>query len=910
MSRAISRLQAFLHDPPQKACALFTHERWADELLRRIGLSLPSDPEDPVFRADRMAAGADRLELPRKEETLALFKRRPEIVHPLSGWTIALPGLQEVGTLNLQEIARRALDALAEEALKEDSEEKRLARLADLLWRDFPEELAGVDRRRNLGILWNWLPADTRVPDHTIWDHQRLASAFVLAGERPALLEFSLGPVQPFIEGGRKLADLWGASLLLSRLAWAAMKAVAEALAPESILFPDLRGQPLADRELLRKKPDMHALAIPSLPNRFLALVPADSASDIGKAARDAAIKTLHKAAGRAGEIFGEALGEQGRARLLGQVESCFEFLWVSIPWPAGSKLEAVESWIRAASGAGIPHEDLARFVKELKENKFYAPGPGSLYGSLYRTSGRLMGGRKALRRFDAPAETGWKCSSCGEREPLPFPGDVSRKNLRQEWERVRKEDPALARDNEFLCGVCLVRRCGWRVFEGGQEGRFPSTSTLAAAPWIRRVCRKAREGGPLLEAVLDLVRAADAVPSLGRGRAPWRIYREFGGDPVLQLFLHLDGRLFFEETYESRDFEEEVGPDKVRGLQKTASSLLRKAKEAGCGSPGRYFAVIAADGDRMGKILSAEIGPKFTDVLHRDVRLPKPACDFLSLVPRPSSPAFHATISRILKDFSTKIVPCVVETLHDGDLIYAGGDDLLAVAPPLEALAIAGDLRRAWSGVEPEDAQDPSAGGFELGKWSFAKGYAYSSSEHQLCLVMGPKCSLSAGVAVAHHKAPLADTLRAARQALEGAKDSGRDALGLALLKRSGEHSRQAFSWRVKAGNGVLRVVDLLMRATEAFSKNLSPRLLAALQRFEPPPDKVWESPFSDLFRKHFTDHSAKGTQEESRLLAADLLEFGRGGGFRDRERPWKALLDLLKAGAFLMRGGEDHHG
>jgi CRISPR-associated protein Cmr2 len=96
------------------------------------------------------------------------------------------------------------------------------------------------------------LPADTRVPDHSIWDHLDLTSAFAGAfaadsQQEAALLALSLGPVQSFIAAARSTSDLWARSHLLSRLSWEAMKPVCERLAPDAILFPRLRGVPQVD---------------------------------------------------------------------------------------------------------------------------------------------------------------------------------------------------------------------------------------------------------------------------------------------------------------------------------------------------------------------------------------------------------------------------------------------------------------------------------------------------------------------------------------------------------------------------------------------------------------------------------------------------------------------------------------
>ena len=54
------------------------------------------------------------------------------------------------------------------------------------------------------------LPADTRIPDHTIWNHLDMTAGLhaALSGQGgAAFLSFSLGPVQPFIAAARPEAS-------------------------------------------------------------------------------------------------------------------------------------------------------------------------------------------------------------------------------------------------------------------------------------------------------------------------------------------------------------------------------------------------------------------------------------------------------------------------------------------------------------------------------------------------------------------------------------------------------------------------------------------------------------------------------------------------------------------------------
>jgi CRISPR-associated protein Cmr2 len=60
--------------------------------------------------------------------------------------------------------------------------------------------------------------------------------------------------------------------------------------------------------------------------------------------------------------------------------------------------------------------------------------------------------------------------------------------------------------------------------------------------------------------------------------------------------------------------------------------------------------------------------------------------------------PSTHAFVSRVLATFSHTIVPWVVECEYHGRVIYAGGDDVLAIAPASEALDIAARLAQLYS--------------------------------------------------------------------------------------------------------------------------------------------------------------------------------------------------------------------
>ena len=163
-------------------------------------------------------------------------------------------------------------------------------------------------------LAWDWLsstpnlplaslvysPADTRLCDTTIWHGQSSTRAWAAATApegrgQPALLWMEVDWAGEWAGGLSDWRDAWGERLLRSWLMAHLLKTVADACGPESVLYPWLRGQPWYDRlnqaELkaaqIRSagsktlwdiwgldKPPCPWLT-PSLPNGFLALVPA-----------------------------------------------------------------------------------------------------------------------------------------------------------------------------------------------------------------------------------------------------------------------------------------------------------------------------------------------------------------------------------------------------------------------------------------------------------------------------------------------------------------------------------------------------------------------------------------------------------------------------------------------------------
>ncbi|NKC15559.1 MAG: type III-B CRISPR-associated protein Cas10/Cmr2 [Gammaproteobacteria bacterium] len=328
------KLIQFFHDPPGKPFASYPgsggHAALAKQLFEYFtGQTLHGYNRYP----DWAASGADRPMLSQpKGKSIAQVQlgwhKCPILTHPLCRAQLrvnlgeTLPGpLREAGV----ELLEDQLDALDEFGAPDFDwqDAAALRRACARLWRRFREELSAAAAGHRL--LWAEMPADGRVPDHSIWDHLRMTSAlaFLPAGVKnkrplsqpqhprcPWLLRFSLHPVQRFIGEARTSRDLWIGSFLLADLAWHAMGPVVQRYGHDAIVYPDLRGNPMVDNWLAApgtdKDPELDndpellppnargAVSFASLlPANFTALVPYGGADSyllpLEKLARDCA---------------------------------------------------------------------------------------------------------------------------------------------------------------------------------------------------------------------------------------------------------------------------------------------------------------------------------------------------------------------------------------------------------------------------------------------------------------------------------------------------------------------------------------------------------------------------------------------------------------------------------------------
>ncbi|MFX3680898.1 MAG: type III-B CRISPR-associated protein Cas10/Cmr2 [Hyphomicrobiales bacterium] len=536
------------------------------------------------------------------------------------------------------------------------------------------------------------------------------------------VLHFTLGPVQGFIADARRLRDYWAGSFILSLLSGHAMVAAKKVGA--EIVFPEVATDELF--QAIESKDRSASVYIGSLPNRFKADCTAVSNSiDVGETCKTA---------------------------VLAAWDTICDTIWAKyIAGSANQKTRQI--WKRQTSSFW----DMA-----------WADGsPSDL-------DGRWLDTRKNWRRIglvpDA-AEGGDHCRLMGDFQELSgierF-SDDQRNSQIQFWRSVREGSGIGLLDlpeGEFLCALAFIKR----VFpvhldrEGGRERDdpdgpsffraipwrpggtnfnvryWPATSYVAALPWLKTAEQKLSRND---EAASLLYRTARQVLGTEQGILG-ETSTTFFANSSPPLFA-LDGHLLHTSGIESLVKERFADEQTEKG---EATSTLHQALRETCLAlsdgkrpvyPSGFYAVLRMDGDGVGRLLDGNEDTvrnglaKFTD--------------------------------RVKKYFDNQS-----ENSSLGTLVYAGGDDVLAVLPVDSAIQAARDIRDQYTEAFDGDA----------------------------------KFTLSGSIVFAHFKHPLTAVLRHSSELLdsEAKEKNGRNSLAISIFKPGGESARWASVFGEDAG-------------------------------------------------------------------------------------------------------------
>jgi CRISPR-associated protein Cmr2 len=351
---------------------------------------------------------------------------------------------------------------------------------------------------------------------------------------------------------------------------------------------------------------------------------------------------------------------------------------------------------------------------------------------------GFLLDKRKNLRNFFPEPEHGEKCTICGERQALSKGKNDSRHSVVNWWKQFAanfngQKGYHFKREGERLCAICTIKRVfpvegiakaaiDWDVYHN-----YPSTAYMAAVDWLIELLKKAETDtatAKALDGFINICKKADiaheaattikAISDITDRHLDWKAISDFRGD------------VFFPDAIKNeKDFPINANIKRTDLIEK-----LKDLTDAAGFKPTPFYALLVMDGDNMGKLLS-----RYSDK--------------------------QTAISTALADFADSVLG-TIEDRHNGKLIYAGGDDVMALLPLNTALHCAAELREAYlksfSRNVPEATQ--KGGG-----------------------------TISAGIVFAHMNTPLQAVVRDAHKLLDGtAKDLlDRDAFAVRVWKRGG---------------------------------------------------------------------------------------------------------------------------
>lgn len=872
------KLAAFLHRSP--AFAFWPRDAKAEAERFIVACTGRGPAEFPHLEA--VTAAARGLNIPPLEDMLDpdCFRSNPLAIHPLSAQALKMdfpspPDRHNVGTgiANALETIKRDLAS--------DSDPKRLF---FALWRRLPEVLTSTES--SIGKYWPVVPADPRVPSMSIWEHASAASALAGAWPDPAILIFGIGSAQQTVITARRTQDAWMGSFLLSYMSWRAIQVVVDTCGPDAIVSPSLRGQPLMDYWLSRAKkiPGLDAesntfcqsLLVGNIPNMFTAVVPSGVAELLGKTCRRAAdeawkeisstvrqeLESTVQAAWQTDINSWRSIWERQCSKF---VQSLGTF-WVVCP--CGGDPKTVLDAAKLARENDLWLEGTQEAIQRFREHGA-SPGMGAVYHVLCGFAGRAFTARKNLRDFLQEEEPGHKCSLCGRWEAVHpeycvFSGSNPVSNrIKNDSARAEPSNPRYAhqwlgaffsalseigrgpgrlkltgrlRRGERLCSICLTKRLAmeaWlKVHFAGviiDHHLFPSTASIATAQYRADLVEKSKENKLLADAIS---RYTDKVGFLLRDNgfphpaAVTPYLQKITREDETEAFFLIDGAWLGENAFDRATLARTLGfsgdEEALQSCENARQDLIAAARDAELGSPPGYYAILAMDGDNMGDWITSQKGPDAEWLWHPTWQNQTPNW-FPFRFLNPNGPAQQTALAESLKNFALHRARTVVEEDFAGKLIYAGGDDLLALFPLSHILPAIQALYAAFAGE--------TAG--------------YFQNDHVTLRMMGGVRTMpdgqwhkgvtaSLGVVIAHHTHPLYHAMAEAQDTLKQiAKDAlGRNACAIRVLRRSGQTTTAGWPMQF---SGSTMILDFMATVLDHLrSGRLSSRLIYEMDRMK----------------------------------------------------------------------------
>ena len=912
-----TKAYALLHDPPHKTLWFEdknyriynkeSHEEEARHMLYAVLIATPLGGGAPppnvanrVKTADRIAASFDRWAL--QPPSGGYWVKAERLYNPFN-YKYSI----EIKRPTPQEFVAQLTDYVYDlnMLLRTAGDEREtyflLYATAELLW-----ALKGLPA----------LPADTRVPTHTIFDHL-YATASVMnwigddGGPRGCFLEIDVPGIQKVIGSARKAGDYRAGSLLVSLAVWLTAWQYMREHGPDVLLSPTPRFNPLFYLQLARElKGGRKALELyASFVVEVLEFREVLERGKKDKHDEEPEVVITDFFVRRASVVPGTAYlmlpscGDAEKAperfeKALTAVKDAVlgatpQDLQLPIPLHVDAQSPVFKLGKAALQKMPMPYlpfkyryvsieeayEEANKIRQRLVDRGFSLETERLLFYAAWRVLHRKTaiprvpswfsrgGVPNFVKLYDGP----WIHSTLDPDQPaslklgqdpatLDYDADTKAmlgKVLGPDWSSAEapKELRRVFKPKEALGPVDVLKRLLYYAVSGGD---IPSVEATAlrwhyergwaeeCPPDVREVVRKVVEGGDAEELV---------GPSPAPDNALMRCKPKDAETPPLSfmyVIIHADG-----------DYAGKLARGCVRGLRDEKGDVVKPTLEAvlpparGEDDPWRQ--------DREAVIKAVGVVQMFKEEECEDLACVFP--DVFFVIP---SPAYYAAFSASLMITALKDVKNVVK--HSGDVVYAGGDDLLAFAARPAALAIVRETREAYHGEE---------GFHKLKNYALPAPAAYGRSY---------------SVRLAHSITDfMAVEVEKTREALEEAKEhvKGKDALAIST---STGHVGVV---KTEAADAVGEIIKAYLR------RDLSRNLPYDMERTYTPDGEKEETKrkAEEILLPHLVKRNAKKPKREELAeklakLHGDMWRYlDRTKPREDLKEPWLNMAGLLKA-------------
>lgn len=632
---------------------------------------------------------------------------------------------------------------------------------------------------------------------------------------------FTLGPVQSFVAQARRTRDFWAGSFLLSYLAGVAM--CATQIQGAKIVFP------VPNDDFLNAIQGQ-GTALPKqggIPNRFMA--------DIG-ACENFNANAVVNAVKQAWLAISEKVWQHDEKGLNQNPQS-------QMIWQRQTEQFWDMSWVMTAD----------------KE-------PSALDK------------RKNFRTHTLPSEDGYKCMMMEGFQELSGASDKnSGKKRRAYWQHlayaIRSKDIG---ENEELCAIAYIKRRFVHIFadvkaEIDVNGKtltihgwklpynVPSVAYMASSTWLKSLLNNDDLlSGKFKDFINTINKMGASTDSEISNKNEIRnhilsIENLIGQKNVPKTDVSLDGNVYYQTYWDNiNNFvdDKENYDGRIDDHRPEAKSALIELYKSMNSEPSPYCAILLMDGDSLGKQMSVE--------------------------------ARQPVISQALDDFTNQAQTIVRE--NDGFLIYAGGDDVLALFSLDDAMRSAYLLQQAYKKCF-ENAVDK------------VKGKSPSVEVEEV------HSTLSGAINYCHIGTPLTQVLMDSHQLLDDvAKDgTGRNALAVRVHKPSGQAVQWSLPWNKVMDNESVSLLNEKLGLTISDNTPVIEALALAMNQQKASDKNV--SIFSTGFFYKMRDLMRtlnkgdwKKDEQASKLLLAEYLQSGNFRKIDDKQQQELiAIFDIL---------------